>query len=1068
MRQLSVIVPTYREAQNLVVLVPRLRQVFLEQDLDAEIVVVDDNSPDDTVEVVRELSKVHPVRLIVRTSERGLSSAVIAGMRAADGEVLLCMDADLSHPPEDVPKLYRAVATHPSGLVASTNLFAIGSRYVAGGSTESGWGLGRWLNSKGATLLAAPLTSVSDPMAGFFALRREDFLKASSLLDPIGYKIGLELLVKTGTRQAIEVPIEFKNRLHGESKLSLREQLNYLRHLARLYRFRFPRLVRFVSFGLVGASGAIVDLLMFLLLLRTGLATWPAAVLAIWSAMTSNFALNRKLTFADSGCGWPRDYLGFCLSCLVGAVVNAGVRVGLISSLPWFSNHAWWAVVLGILSGLAFNFSLCERFVFPGRGRTRGGSDDLPSAADRQKLPTATGDAPAWLFRAFVVVAVISSVVWARGVWSQTRKPDSRLRQTATEPPSLVANLEKATSKVVSHAAAIGAATTSTSLPLRSHLGFEFSDIDIERRLRADVRYLASDELEGRGTQTEGIDKAAEHIAQAFAKAGLNTNSTGHGAFHEFPLLTREAAATVSQVTLQDPDSVLHRIVRGRDFASVLVPKPRQVAGELAFAGFGISAPQLGYDDFTDLEVRGRVLIVLRSEPTHVDWKARTSHTDTTTHALLRTKIQEANARGAAALVLCDPKSGLNVSASSAELLSINLTGEFPSIAMPVIHVRRQVLCELLSKTARFELEQAETEINSSLKPQSRTFKNVSLAVRIERPKVSRTLKNVIATIDGHGPQSSETIVIGAHYDHLGYGGWGSLEMTDRREIHNGADDNASGTVVMLEVARQLASLHRQSPLARRVCCIAFSAEELGLIGSKKYVHEPWFPLESTVAMLNLDMVGRLRNDDLTVYGVGTSPIWNVLLPPLAKEYQLDLQLRDGGYGPSDHASFYERGVPVLHFFTGFHAEYHRPSDDSDLLNYRGMKSLSHVVTELVLALTELANRPSRSAPREELAELESPTALGEVVGARLPPAKFQLGVQMAASNAGVLVRGTLPHSLAKRHGFRAGDVIESINGQRVATPSEAIAEIQKHVPQEPLVVQLARNGLRLKLSVSE
>ncbi len=1089
MRQLSVIVPTYREAENLSVLVPRLCQAFTTSGLDGEIIVVDDNSPDDTVNVVNTLSESYPVRLILRTTERGLSSAVITGMRAADGDILLCMDADLSHPPEDVPKLYRALTDRvgepegvsprtdceqtvqgltPPGSLKSHTKFVIGSRYIAGGSTESGWGIGRWLNSKVATLLAWPLTSVGDPMAGFFALYRDDFWGANSKLDPIGYKIGLELLVKTDTPKAIEVPIEFKNRLHGESKLSLREQLNYVRHLGRLYRFRFPKLTRFLSFGFVGATGAIVDLLMFLLLLRAGFTAWPAAVVAIWCAMTSNFVLNRKLTFARVERSWWRDYLAFCLSCLVGAVVNAGVRVGLISSLAWFAAHAWGAAGLGILSGLVFNFSLCERFVFrnpPARRASEGEAREEAPA-----LAYASG-----YIRVAILSAVIVSGLWAKGLWSQTRKPVVRAQGTDANASKILATTAntatQTNSNVASRASAKSAVASSTSLPLKPHLGFEFSDIDIEKRLRTDARYLASDELEGRGTQTAGIDKAAEHIAQEFAKAGLNTNATGHGAFHEFPLLTRESVATVSQVTLQDSESVLHAIARGRDFSSVLVPKPKQASGALTFAGFGISAPEFGYDDFADLEVRGRVLIVLRSEPTHADWlaKTRTNNREPIVHAQLRTKIREALARGAAALVLCDPLTGLNAPPDATELLSIDLSSEFPGAAMPVIHVRRQALAELLKKSAHFDLDQAEAEINAAFKPQSQALKSTSLSVRVERPKVSRTLKNVIGTLEGKGPHSSETIVIGAHYDHLGYGGWGSLEMTGRREIHNGADDNASGTVVMLEVARQLASIHQQCPLARRVCFIAFSAEELGLIGSKKYVREPWFPIESTVAMLNLDMVGRLRNDDLTVYGVGTSPIWKLLLQPLAKEYHLDLQLREGGYGPSDHASFFERGVPVLHFFTGFHAEYHRPSDDADLLNYRGMRSLSHVVTELAMALSELADRPSQSSPREELAELESPTALGEVVGARLPPpAKFQLGVQMSPSNDGVLVRGTLPHSLAQRHGFRSGDLIESINGQRVGTPAEAIGEIQKHARQEPLVVGVSRNGLRLKINVSE
>lgn len=361
MTQLSVIVPTFREAENLAVLIPRLQQVFTDANIAGEIIVVDDNSPDDTVGVVQQLARESPVRLLVRRNERGLSSAVIAGMRAAEGDVLLCMDADLSHPPEDVPRLFRQVTTTSSGQSAD---FVIGSRYTSGGSTETGWGLGRWLNSKAATWMAWPLASVRDPMAGFFALPREAFLRAAERLDPIGYKIGLELLVKTDASRVIEIPIEFRNRLHGESKLSLREQLNYLRHLARLYRFRFPRLVRFLSFGLVGSTGAFVDLLTFVLLLKSGLSPLPAAMFAIWVAMTCNFELNRRLTFSDGVRSWGQAYLSFCLSCLIGAGVNTSARVALMSSMSWFNEHAWGAALLGILSGLAFNFSLCERFVF--------------------------------------------------------------------------------------------------------------------------------------------------------------------------------------------------------------------------------------------------------------------------------------------------------------------------------------------------------------------------------------------------------------------------------------------------------------------------------------------------------------------------------------------------------------------------------------------------------------------------------------------------------------------------------------------------------------------------------
>lgn len=221
---ISVIVPTYREAENLPELLPRIHAAL---ESPHEIVIVDDDSRDGTEAAVAAQAKAGiPVRLIVRQGERGLSSAVIRGFREATGDVLVCMDADLSHPPEALPRLVAALAEADCE-------FVIGSRYVAGASTDEDWGLFRWLNSRVATLLARPFTNARDPMAGFFALERETFARAGDL-SPIGYKIALELIVKCGIRRVAEVPIHFADRQHGTSKLNFREQLNYLRHLGRL------------------------------------------------------------------------------------------------------------------------------------------------------------------------------------------------------------------------------------------------------------------------------------------------------------------------------------------------------------------------------------------------------------------------------------------------------------------------------------------------------------------------------------------------------------------------------------------------------------------------------------------------------------------------------------------------------------------------------------------------------------------------------------------------------------------------------------------------------------------
>ena len=228
----SVVVPTYHEVQNLRPLVMRISSTIANARRPYEIIIVDDDSGDGTDEVVRELKdRGYPIRLITRIGERGLSSAVIRGFSEANGETLVCMDADLSHPPEAIPTMLDCLDEPGVDLV-------LGSRYVLGGSTDEQWGVLRWINSKIATALARPLTSVKDPMSGFFSIPRTVYESAAPL-DPVGYKIAVELIVKCNCSEIREIPIHFTKRRFGKSKLSLRERLNYLRHLNRLLRYKY-------------------------------------------------------------------------------------------------------------------------------------------------------------------------------------------------------------------------------------------------------------------------------------------------------------------------------------------------------------------------------------------------------------------------------------------------------------------------------------------------------------------------------------------------------------------------------------------------------------------------------------------------------------------------------------------------------------------------------------------------------------------------------------------------------------------------------------------------------------
>jgi dolichol-phosphate mannosyltransferase len=352
---LSVVVPTYREAENLPELLERLGKVRAGNGIDLEVLIMDDNSRDGSEDAVAALG-LSWVRFVVRTEDRGLSPAVIDGFRLAQGHTILVMDADLSHPPEKIPEMLAALDGGAD--------FVIGSRYVPGASTAEDWGVMRWINSRIATLLARPFTRVSDPMSGFFAFRRA-LLDSAATFNAVGYKIGLEVIVKGRCTHCAEVPIHFDQRHHGESKLSLREQLLYLRHLRRLAMFKYGHWVHFSQFAVVGFLGTFVNLAVLTLLDEMGLPLKISAAAAIFIAMVFNFFLNRRFTFSDAQPGRVGKQLAaFIAACSVGAAVNYAVVLSAAWMWPLFGDHPQFASVLGIMAGLMFNYVASRHLVF--------------------------------------------------------------------------------------------------------------------------------------------------------------------------------------------------------------------------------------------------------------------------------------------------------------------------------------------------------------------------------------------------------------------------------------------------------------------------------------------------------------------------------------------------------------------------------------------------------------------------------------------------------------------------------------------------------------------------------
>jgi dolichol-phosphate mannosyltransferase len=352
---LSVVVPTYNESGNL----PRLAETLAKalDGVEYELLIADDHSTDDTMQVLEALKARYAIRLILAEDRpRDLSLSVIDGVNAAEYDLVLVMDADLSHPAEVVPTMLKTIGKQPS-------CFVLGSRYTQGGSFDRDWSLWRFVNSYVATMIAQPLVSCSDPMSGFFLFDRRnvDLQK----LKPLGYKIGLELMVRGNFDKVIEVPILFKDREIGESKMNLQQQIKYLRHLRRLYLHKFGNIAEFVHFGVVGASGFLIDITFYFLFQFLGFNHVSARAMSFWPAVSWNWALNRLTTFGErQKRPKARQWAEFVGTSLFGFAVNWGIYTYLTSNIEFFDDYKVLALVTGIICASFFNFAAASLFVY--------------------------------------------------------------------------------------------------------------------------------------------------------------------------------------------------------------------------------------------------------------------------------------------------------------------------------------------------------------------------------------------------------------------------------------------------------------------------------------------------------------------------------------------------------------------------------------------------------------------------------------------------------------------------------------------------------------------------------
>lgn len=582
----------------------------------------------------------------------------------------------------------------------------------------------------------------------------------------------------------------------------------------------------------------------------------------------------------------------------------------------------------------------------------------------------------------------------------------------------------------------------------------------VEERMRKDITFLASDECEGRGIMTKGINLAADFIAKHFQEAGLKPAGTDGSYFQPFTMKGAGRLGSPTTLVLRGPLGQQIELKQGEHFQVLGLSGSGKITAPLVFAGYGATAKEIGYDDYKDVDVAGKMALIVRKTPRFENRYAPFDGRSAGYHAALGTKAANATQHHAAALVVVNDR---GTAETADQLMDFSYTSQEDGCTIPVIQLRREVVDAILTSGLGTHLLDLEQDIDCDLEPRSAPLAGwtASLEVNVSRPGIA--VKNVAGVLEGAGPLAQETVVIGAHYDHLGYGGLGSLARNrSEREgaIHHGADDNASGTTALIELARRFGEKpHREG---RRLVFIAFTGEESGLFGSAHYCKEPLFPLADTVAMINMDMVGRLRpdresnKDKLIVYGTGTATTFDALLESVNKKYDFKFQKEPGGEGPSDQQTFYLKNIPVLFFFTGEHADYHKPSDTADKINVPGMARVTDLVEEAIANLENVPERPKF---------VKVPRKAGG--GMRMRGPTLGIMPEYGTEGEGVVVAGVLEGRPAARAGLKEGDRIVELAGKAVKNLEGYMALMAGHKGGDIFEVGVLRDGKKLMLKVT-
>jgi aminopeptidase YwaD len=564
-------------------------------------------------------------------------------------------------------------------------------------------------------------------------------------------------------------------------------------------------------------------------------------------------------------------------------------------------------------------------------------------------------------------------------------------------------------------------------------------------RYVTDIKALASPEMEGRGAGTRGLIRA-EHLIEKRYKE-LHIEPAGvKGYAQPFSVVIGARLKSDNRCAVQTTDKRQELTIE-QDYVPFSFSASGQVTAAVVFAGYGATADEFHYDDYAGLDVKDKVVVVLRYEPS--GFAEKNAHHGLTQHSQLITKAINARNRGAKALVVITGKLG---DAEEDALTRFGSVSGPENVGIVMVQVKNAVTDGWFQAAGK-SVKDVQEQINSSTKPASFDFpETLHLSLNIDIETMRATVNNVLAWLPG---QTDEYVIIGAHYDHLGRGNFDSLAPSQIGQIHPGADDNASGTAGVLELARLLSP--QRGKLKRSILFMDFAGEELGLLGSAEWVKEPTRPLAKAVAMINMDMIGRIKDDKVYIGGVGTGSTFKAVLDQAQKEAPFKIEYSAGGYSSSDHTSFVTKKIPVLFFFSGLHSDYHKPSDTWDKINGPSAARLLDMVESVAVQLANTDQPPAFQVVAEEKPIGGGGGGYGPYFGSVPDFGQVENGVKFS---------DVRPNSPAAKAGLKAGDILVQFGDKPIKNLYDFTDALRRSKVGDVVEVKVLRDGQPVTASV--